>query len=114
MLAFANVPDGGPVQLRESSKDTCMKFRYDSIQGTVISVAYNQAMEQYQWRVDSINEGYKPEGIWCRICGEKNGHVCGRMMNKPYGNFGVSNGDVIEIELVDVDGELKAVALLQN
>ena len=148
MLAFANVPANGPVQLRESSKDTAMKFRYDSIQGTIINVAYNPAMEPYQWRVDSINagykcnecaekfrevvaidksrhpqfpddivvfflkEGYKPEGIWCRICGERNGHICGRMMNKPYGNFGVTNGDTVEIELVDVEGEMKAAALI--
>lgn len=148
MLAFANVPTNGPVKLRESSKDTAMKFRYDSIQGTVINVDYNKAMEPYQWRVDSINngyscpeaavkfrdvvgidksrhpqfpddivvffikDGYKPEGIWCRICGEKNGRICGAMMNKPYGDFGKKNGDIVEIELVDVDGELKAVAVL--
>ncbi len=54
----------------------------------------------------------KPEGIWCRICGIRNGNLCAEMLNTPYGNFGVSQGDIIEITSVEADNELKAVAVL--
>ncbi len=59
-----------------------------------------------------IREGMKPEGIWCRICGIRNEHICGRLLNTPYGNFGVSQGDIVETTSVKVGDELKAVALV--
>ena len=148
LLAFANVKWDGSIQYRGSSTDTVMKFRYDSIKGTLISVPYSDVMKLYQWKVDSCNanfrvdpaveafrdikcidssrhpqypddlivffvrDGLKPEGIWCRICGQRNGHICGELLNAPYGFFGVTQGDIVEIEPIRVGNEFKAVALI--
>ena len=59
-----------------------------------------------------VKDGMKPEGIWCRICGQRNGHICGVLLNAPYGYFGVTQGDIVEIEPIRVGDEFKAVALI--
>lgn len=58
-----------------------------------------------------LKEGVKPEGIWCKLADAKGDKVYGRMMNEPYADFGPHNGDLVEITLVNVENELKAVAL---
>ena len=148
VLAFANVKWNGSVQYRESSTDTVMKLRYDSVHGILISAPYSDSMSSFQWKVDICNthyradpaveafreikcidssrhpqypddlivffvrDGLKPEGIWCRICGQRNGHICGELLNTPYGFFVVTQGDIVEIEPIQVGNEFKAVALI--
>lgn len=58
-----------------------------------------------------LKEGMNPEGIWCKLADVKGDKVYGRMMNEPYADFGAHNGDLVEITLVNVENELKAVAL---
>ena len=59
-----------------------------------------------------VREGMKPEGIWCQLRGQRNDHICGRLLNTPYGFLGVTQGDVVEIIPVRVGDGFKAVALI--
>lgn len=58
-----------------------------------------------------LKEGANPEEIWCRLMDVKDEKIYGRMMNEPYADFGPHSGDLIEISLVNIDGQLKAVAM---
>lgn len=67
----------------------------------------------FLYHIIFLKEGMKPEGIWCKLADAKGDKVYGRMMNEPYADFGPHDGDLVEISLVNVDNELKAVALFQ-
>ena len=149
VLSSANVSGDGKIQYRESSKDTVMKIRYDSIHGTLATVPFGDALSPYQWKVDVCNNNYRaepvveafreieaidssrhpqypddlivffgkdglrPEGIWCRPSGMKDSHIFGKLLNTPYGQFGVTQGDIVEIVPVKVENEFRLAALLQ-
>lgn len=59
-----------------------------------------------------IKEGYNPEGIWGRIAGFDGEYVTVQILNGPWGDFGLSEGDLVPIELVPVEDEVKAVAVI--
>lgn len=63
-----------------------------------------------------IKEGYRNEGIWCRVedADPERGLIQMRMLNQPNAPFGKNQGDIVDVALVKMDdGELKAVAVLQ-
>ena len=62
-----------------------------------------------------IKEGYKNEGIWCKVTGTDHdkGRIQMRMLNEPYAPFGKHRGDIVDVKLADGEnGELLAVAVL--
>ncbi len=60
-----------------------------------------------------IKEGKKPEGIWVRALDGNGEQFIGKMLNEPWGNHGIHEGDAVSFLCVDVDNEKKAVALLK-
>ena len=54
----------------------------------------------------------KSEIIWCRIAGFDGEHVTVTMLNEPYADFGVHEGDSVPIRLLPYENEYKAVAIL--
>ncbi len=62
-----------------------------------------------------IKEGYRNEGIWCRVedADREKGVLKMRMLNQPNAPFGKNYGDIVDVALVKMDdGELKAIAVL--
>ena len=62
-----------------------------------------------------IKEGYRNEGIWCRVVdADPERHLIQmRMLNEPNAPFGKHSGDIVDVALITMDnGELKAVAIL--
>ena len=62
-----------------------------------------------------FKEGYRNEGIWCRIVGSDRTTrlVQMRMLNEPDAPFGRHMGDIVDVRLYQMDdGEVKAAAVL--
>ena len=62
-----------------------------------------------------VKEGYKNEGIWCRVVSaDPETHLVQmRMLNEPYATFGKHVGEIIDVMLIPMDdGEVKAFAVL--
>ena len=62
-----------------------------------------------------IKEGYRNEGIWCRVVSvDPERHLMHmRMLNEPNAPFGRHVGDIVDVTLIPVDnGEVRAVAIL--
>lgn len=59
VLCMARYIEGLPIQYRESSLDTALKIRYDSIRGNLTPIEISYDLLKYKNRVDVINEHYK-------------------------------------------------------
>ena len=62
-----------------------------------------------------VKEGYRNEGIWCRVVSTDPGRhlIQMRMLNEPNAPFGKHMGDIVDVTLIRMDdGELKAAAVL--
>lgn len=59
-----------------------------------------------------LKERYQPEGIWGRVTGFDGEYVTVQLLNEPWGDFGLSEGDIVPVDLVPVEDEVKAVAVL--
>ena len=62
-----------------------------------------------------VKEGYRNEGIWCRVVdADPERHLIQmRMLNEPNAPFGKHSGDIVDVALIPIDnGELKAAAIL--
>ena len=60
-------------------------------------------------------EGYRPEGIWCRVetVDRQKGTIRMTMLNEPNAPFGKHIGDMVDVGLLKLDdGEIKPVAIL--
>lgn len=59
-------------------------------------------------------DGYRNEGIWCRIhkFDLENRLIKMKMLNEPNAPFGKHHGDQVDVELINVEGEIHAVAKL--
>lgn len=59
-------------------------------------------------------DGYRNEGIWCRILrfDLDKGIIKMKMLNEPNAPFGKHFGDEVDVELISVEGEIHAVARL--
>jgi len=62
-----------------------------------------------------VKEGFRNEGIWCRVVDADPGRhlIQMRMLNEPNAPFGKHAGNVVDVALFPMDnGELKAAAIL--
>ena len=62
-----------------------------------------------------VKDGYRNEGIWCRVVStDPERHLIQmRMLNEPNAPFGKHIGDIVDVTLINMDnGELKAAAVL--
>ena len=63
-------------------------------------------------RVKFIKPGLQGEEIWCRMEGISDNLIMGTLLNEPYGDFGIHEGDSVGILTGNVDGQMMAVAKL--
>ncbi len=57
-------------------------------------------------------EGFRTEGIWCRIEKEVDGRPAAVVMNEPNSDFGVHRGDIVTFEWVKQEDKMIGVARL--
>lgn len=60
-----------------------------------------------------MKDGMRPEGIWCRLDGFDGRHITAQMLNEPYGDFGYHEGDIVPLEIVPMETDQRAVAILE-
>ncbi|MBQ7864197.1 MAG: hypothetical protein IJ353_07020 [Lachnospiraceae bacterium] len=58
VLGFARQIEGQPIQYRDTSPDTALKLRYDSVKGVLGHVSTTLEFYRYKSRVDVINQHY--------------------------------------------------------
>lgn len=57
-----------------------------------------------------IQDGLQTEQIWVRLCDMKDGLLAGRVLNEPYSDFGIHQGDLVGINCVRGSDALMPVA----
>ena len=63
-------------------------------------------------RVKFIKPGLQGEEIWCRMESISDNLIMGTLLNEPYGDFGIHEGDSVGILTGLADGEMVAIAKL--
>ena len=59
-----------------------------------------------------LKNGEDSEGIWCRIHGHNDRYLTAILLDEPWRDYGYHQGDPVPFDKVAVNGELKAVAVL--